>query len=73
MLSTMGSTKTEIAKVLKAAEQQGFTVREAKHYWIVFGPDDQRGDKPCTIGHTPSSSRSLANFVACLKRKGYKP
>lgn len=69
----MGSIKSDRDKILRKAQDQGFTVREAKEYFLVWAPGDERGDKPCTIGHTPSSQRSLVNFVACLKRKGYKP
>ena len=67
------SQRRDIAKIIRRAEEQGFKVREAKEYWLVFGPNDvPRVDKPCTIGHTPSSSKALPNFVACLRRKGYR-
>lgn len=42
-----------------------------KEYWLFFPPDMQ--EAPCRIAGTPSSQRSLKNFLACLKRKGYKP
>jgi hypothetical protein len=72
-MAAMGR-KSDIAKIIKRARAQGFLVRESKEYWIVFGPNDRPGgEPPCTIGHTPSSSRSLKNFMNCLKRKGYRP
>jgi hypothetical protein len=69
----MGSIRRDRDKILRRAEDQGFRVKETKEYFLVFAPTDERGDKPCSIGHTPSSQRSLNNFVACLKRKGYRP
>ncbi len=63
------STKGDLRKILKRAADQGFRVDERKEYFLVWPPEGE----PCRIGHTPSSQRTLANFLACLKRKGYKP
>jgi hypothetical protein len=68
----MGSLKCDIAKLLRDAEKQGFRIREAKHYFVVFGPHDEPGETPCSVGHTPSSQATYRNFLACLERKGYK-
>jgi hypothetical protein len=64
------SLRGDFRKVRKAAEQQGFRVDERKEYFLFWPPD---GSDPCRIGHTPSSQRTRRNFLACLKRKGYKP
>lgn len=72
IIRSVGSIKRDRDKIISKAVEQGFTVKETKEWFLVWGPDDERGTKPCAIGHTPSSQRSLANFLACLKRKGYK-
>jgi len=63
------STKGDLKKIRKSAEAQGWRVEKRKEYWLYFPPHKVEG--PCRIAGTPSSSRSLANFMACLKRKGY--
>jgi hypothetical protein len=63
------STKGDLKKILRSAEQQGWRAEKRKEYWLLFPPD--RAATPCRIAGTPSSARSMANFLACLKRKGY--
>jgi len=63
------SFKGDLKKIQRRAEGQGWRVEKRKEYWMFFPPD--RGEGPCRLAGTPSSTRSLANFLACLKRKGY--
>ena len=71
------TVKGDFQKIRKAAEAQGFRIVEAKETWLFYPPvpkgEDPRDERyqPCRIGHTPSSQRTLRNFMACLKRKGY--
>lgn len=60
----------DFKKLRKRAASQGWRVEKRKEYWLFFPPDET--EAPCRIAGTSSSSRSLANFLACLKRKGYK-
>jgi hypothetical protein len=64
------SAKGDFKKLRRRVEEQGWRVHKRKEHWLFFPPD--RDQSPCRIAGTPSSSRSLANFLACLKRKGYK-
>lgn len=69
--------RSDFRKVRKSAERQGWRVRETKEYWYFYPPTPKVFDRtderyqPCRIGHTPSGSRTWANFIACLRRKGY--
>jgi hypothetical protein len=64
------SAAGDFEKIRRRAEDQGWRVEKRKEYWLFFAPDgDQR---PCKMAGTPSSSRSLPNLLACLKKKGYK-
>lgn len=65
------SSKGDLKKIRKRAEAQGWRVEKRKEYWMYWPPDKSEG--PCRIAGTPSSHRSLPNFLACLKRKGYDP
>ncbi len=64
------SFKGDLKKIQRRAEDQGWRVEKRKEYWLFFSFDKQQ--PPCKIGGTPSSSRSWANFLSCLKKKGYK-
>jgi hypothetical protein len=64
------STKGDFKQIVRRAEIQGWRVEKRKEYWLFFPPDPR--EKPCKLAGTPSSSRSLANFLACMKQKGYK-
>lgn len=63
------TSKGDLDKIRRRAEQQGWRVEKRKEYWLFFPPDGKTS--PCRIGGTLSSQRSLANLLACLKRKGY--
>jgi hypothetical protein len=64
------SARGDFKKIKRRAEDQGWRVEKRKEYWLFFPPDSSL--PPCKMAGTPSSSRSLANLLACLKRKGYK-
>jgi hypothetical protein len=64
------STKGDLKKIQRRAEEQGWRVEKRKKHWLFFPPDKEQ--PPCKMVSTPSSSRSPANFLACLKQKGYK-
>jgi hypothetical protein len=61
----------ELRKVRKRAQDQGWRVEKRKEYWLFFPPD--KAQPPARIAGTPSSQPSWANFLADLKRKGYRP
>jgi hypothetical protein len=65
------SFASDLRKILKNAEAQGWRVEKRKEYWLFFPPDGVT--PPARIAGTPSSQRSLPNFLADLKRKGYRP
>lgn len=61
----------DLKKLRKKAEQQGWRVEKRKEYWMFFPPNKEL--PPARVAGTPSSQRSWANFLADLKRKGYRP
>ncbi|MFN8175831.1 MAG: hypothetical protein U0T02_12265 [Solirubrobacteraceae bacterium] len=61
----------DLRKIRKRAKQQGWRVEKRKEYWLFFPPD--RSKSAARIAGTPSSQRSLRNFLADMKRKGYRP
>jgi hypothetical protein len=61
----------DLKKIRKSAEAQGWRVEKRKEYWYFWPPD--KTVSPARIAGTPSSQRSLPNFIADLKRKGYRP
>jgi hypothetical protein len=64
------SARGDFKKIRRRAEEQGWRVEKRKEYWLFF-PADPRYP-PCKIAGTPSSSRSLTNFLTCMKKSGYK-
>jgi hypothetical protein len=64
------SARGDFKKIKRRAEDQSWRVEKRKEYWLFFPPDSSL--PPCKMAGTPSSSRSLANLLACLKKKGYK-
>jgi len=64
------SYKGDFKKVIRRAEKQGWRVEKRKEYWLFFPPD--KAESPCRAPGTPSSQRTWTNFLACLRRKGYK-
>lgn len=64
------SLKGDLRKARKRAEAQGFRVEKRKEYWLFFPPD--KGISPARIAGTPGSQRTWRNFIAELRRKGYR-
>jgi hypothetical protein len=64
------SARGDFRKIRRRAEAQGWRVQKRKEYWLFYPPDPRL--PPCKLAGTPSSSRSLSNFMACLRRSGYK-
>jgi hypothetical protein len=65
------SYRGDLSKVRKRAEKQGWRVEKRKEYWLFFPPDG--ATSPARAPGTPSSQRGWANFLADLRRKGYRP
>jgi len=65
------SRQGDVRKIRRRAERQGWRVEKRKEYWLFFPPDP--AVPPARVAGTPSSQRSWANFLADLKRKGYRP
>jgi hypothetical protein len=63
------STAGDLKKIRRRAEEQGWRVEKRKEYWMFWPPDGTTA--PCRVAGTPSSQRSLINFLACLRPKGY--
>jgi len=64
------SHKGDFRKVVRQAKRQGWRVEKRKEFWLFFPPDGET--RPAKIAGTPSSQRSWRNFLAELKRKGYR-
>jgi len=62
--------KGDVKKIRRRAEEQGWRVEKRKKHWLYFPPDKTL--PPCKMAGTPSSSRSLANFLSYMKQRGYK-
>ncbi len=60
----------DLRKVIKKAEAQGWRVEKKKEYWFFYPAD--KSIAPARVAGTPSSQRSWVNFLADLKRKGYR-
>ncbi|MGW1976668.1 hypothetical protein [Streptomyces sp. NPDC001889] len=59
----------EVRQMVKALEQQDFTVRQTKNnHYQVF----KSGQFVTVLPGTPSDHRSLKNSMAYLKRAGFK-
>jgi hypothetical protein len=65
------SYRGDLNKVIKRAEAQGWRVEKRSEYWLFWPPD--KTISPARIAGTPSGRRSWPNFLAQLKRKGYRP
>jgi hypothetical protein len=59
--------RKEIKELLAEAERQGWRVKEGKHYQLL-SPD---GKGIVTCPKTPSSSRTIPNVVARMRRYGF--
>lgn len=61
---------TELARLVKALQAQGFTVtKTAKNHLLVRDPT---GRAITTLAGTPSDWRSTRNGIATLKRAGFR-
>ena len=66
------SFESDLQKVRKRAGAQGWRVEKRGEYWWIWPEDPSL--PPCAIGGTGhSKGRALSNFLACLKRRGYRP
>jgi len=60
---------TDLRKILKALEEQGFTVERTKGgHWLVRNPE---GRAVATIAGTTSDHRSMRNVLTYLRRAGF--
>lgn len=67
------SLQSDLAKIRKQAEEQGWRVAKSQHWWLFFWPGIGPDEKPCQIGTTPhTKGRSLENFKSCLRRHGFQ-
>lgn len=64
--------KKDLAKVIKRAEEQGWTIRYSRNGHPIFVPPTKDAPMVVTSG-TPSDHRTWKNFLAQMKRSGYKP
>lgn len=65
----MASTKKQLKELIKAAEQQGWRVKQGKAHYLLFAPD---GINKVTVASTPSDHRALDNAISRLRRYGLK-
>lgn len=63
----MASAKKELKEIIKAAEGQGWRVKERKGHYLFLAPD---GINKVTVAGTPSDHRALNNSIARLRRYG---
>lgn len=69
--SALVSFEGDLRKIMKRAEEQGWRVEKRKEYWYFWPPDGTT--PPAKIGGTPNTKgRGLKNFLAELRRKGYR-
>lgn len=60
---------SDLRKLLKALEEQGFSVERTKAgHWLVRNPE---GRAVATIAGTASDHRSMKNALAYLRRAGF--
>lgn len=61
---------SELTKILKAAEKQGWRVeRTKKGHYKLYAPD---GKNIVTAPGTPGRGRAVANLVSQLRRYGFQ-
>ena len=63
------ATDKRLRVVLKAAERDGWHVKELKAGWMLFPPDPTRS--PVTVHGSPSDMRAWANFRADMRQRGF--
>ncbi len=63
------ASKKEIKELLAEAERQGWRVEKSPGgHWKLYAPN---GRDLVVLPSTPSSSRTLANIVARMRRSGF--
>lgn len=65
----MASLAKEVRALVRAAEKQGFTVKEKKNGWMLHSPN---GQGSVMIHKTPSDHRALSNARTRLRRYGFQ-
>jgi predicted RNA binding protein YcfA (HicA-like mRNA interferase family) len=67
------ATNKEVEKILRAAEEQGFVVRQSKanHFQVYTAEGQWVTNFPSTPGN--DAKRSILNSLSPLKRAGFKP
>jgi predicted RNA binding protein YcfA (HicA-like mRNA interferase family) len=64
------SAKKELKEIVKAAEKQGWRVKQTKKGHLMFLAPD--GVNKLTTGGTPSEHRAIDNLLASLRRYGFE-
>lgn len=64
----MPSVRKDLKKVLQESEKQGWRVVKVKMGYQLMAPD---GINIVTIHHTPSSHRSLDNYISDMRKRGF--
>lgn len=62
------SYQTDIKKILKEAQHQGFRIERGKH-WKLYPPDRTKG--VVFISQSPSCHRAIENILADLRVAGF--
>jgi hypothetical protein len=61
---------SEVGKIVKAAESQGFGVtRTTRGHYLFFAPD---GTFICDLSGTPGSDREIVNKINKLRKAGLR-
>lgn len=70
LLDKMASAKKELKEIRKAAEKQGWRVKDLKSGHLMFLAPD--GINKVTVAGTPSDHHALGNELSRLRRYGFK-
>jgi hypothetical protein len=66
------SFESDLRKVRKRAEEQGWRVEKRGEYWWFWPPARELPPVPIAgTGHT--KGRAWNNFLATMRRRGYRP
>ena len=65
----MPSVKKDLRKLLQEAEKQGWRVVQVKMGYQLLAPD---GIHIVTIHHTPGDHRALDNYIADMRKYGFR-
>lgn len=65
------SYESDLREVMKRAQEQGWRIDKRKEYWFLFPPDQSKAPvRIAGTGHT--KGRGWRNFLAAMKRNGYR-